>query len=138
MLIKIKTLNRDFTPATWLPPNAITPKKVKQHYRAAQGRPGGTGSVSPPSYPGHLISYSNKMNFTEPNYHPFKKRIGKCQKISQKHFYPHVRSPSTDWREHGRIKPLRGGRAGARASQLIQVPVRSEAEAYHAHRYKAR
>ncbi len=36
--------------------------------------------------------------------------------------------------EHGRRARLRWRRAGIRAYQLIHVPVRSEAEAYHAHR----
>ena len=51
-----------FTPAAWLPPNAITPEYGIQHYRAAQGRSGGTGNVPSFIFCAWIL-YSDKNEF---------------------------------------------------------------------------
>jgi hypothetical protein len=59
---KLKNARGRFTLPAWHPLNAKTPEEVIQHYRAAQGRSGGTGTV--PSFIFcALILYFEKNEF---------------------------------------------------------------------------
>ncbi len=56
--------SQEFYPRHFGSPDAITHEKVIQHYRTAQGRFGGTGTV--PSFKHQsLISYDGKRNYIE-------------------------------------------------------------------------
>jgi hypothetical protein len=81
---KLKNARGRFTLPAWHPLNAKTPEEVIQHYRAAQGRSGGTGTV--PSFIFcALILYFEKNEFYRAVFHIFTKEILQNLFFSLKH-----------------------------------------------------